>query len=320
MTSRLLAMSLPQHDDVLDVGNPFTRADARAAGITVKELISSRYQKVFYNLYVSADVVLAPQLRARAALRLASHDSYASHHTAAELWGLPVSHDDHTHITVPTHGERLRRRGVKSHLGQCDARRTLRTGIPVSTPEQTFIDLAAVGMNLVDLVVLGDAMLKARLTTISALIEAIEAWHGSGTRLGLRAAKLMREGVDSPMETRVRLLIVLAGLPEPTVNVIVRGDDGSWRMRFDLCYLTQRLIVEYDGRRHAESPEQWERDLYRREELDRMDYRLLVVTSRGIYNEPQRTLERVHDALRERGVRVPTRFKNDWRRHFPTTA
>jgi very-short-patch-repair endonuclease len=28
-------------------------------------------------------------------------------------------------------------------------------------------------------------------------------------------------------------------------------------MRFDLCYLEQRLIVEYDGRRHADSPEQW---------------------------------------------------------------
>jgi very-short-patch-repair endonuclease len=39
--------------------------------------------------------------------------------------------------------------------------------------------------------------------------------------------------------------------------VIIRGEDGSWRMRFDLCYLDQRLIVEYDGRRHADSPEQW---------------------------------------------------------------
>jgi Na+/pantothenate symporter len=60
-------MSLPQQKYVLDVGNPFTRADARAAGITVKELISSRYQKVFYNLYISASVVLTPQVRARAA-------------------------------------------------------------------------------------------------------------------------------------------------------------------------------------------------------------------------------------------------------------
>jgi hypothetical protein len=313
-------MSLPQQKYAFDVRNPFTRADARAAGITVKELISSRYQKVFFNLYVSADVVITPQIRARAALRLASIESYASHYTAAELWGLPVPHGDHTHITVPEHGERLRRRGVKSHLGQSDARRTLRTGIPSSAPEQTFIDLAAIGMNLVDLVVLGDAMLKAKLTTIPTLIEAIQAWHGCGTRLALHAARLMREGVDSPMETRVRLLIVMAGLPEPTVNVIVRGEDGSWRMRFDLCYLDQRLIVEYDGRQHADSPQQWERDIYRREQLDRMDYRLLIVTSRGVFNEPYRTLERVRDALRERGARVPTRFKNEWRRHFPTTA
>ena len=313
-------MSLPQQNYSLDIRNPFTRADARAAGITVKELISSRYQKVFYNLYVSADVVLTAQVRAKAALRLASVDGYASHHTAAELWGLPVPHDDHTHITVPEHGERLRRQGVKSHVGQGDARRTLRAGIPMSTPEQTFIDLAASGVKLVDLVVLGDAMLKAKLTTVPILIEAVEAWHGFGTRLALRAARLMREGVDSPMETRVRLLIVLAGLPEPSVNVIVRGEDGSWRMRFDLCYLDQRLIVEYDGRQHADSQEQWERDIYRREDLDRMDYRLLIVTSRGVYSEPERTLERVRAALRERDVRVPARSKNEWRQHFPTTA
>jgi hypothetical protein len=41
--------------------------------------------------------------------------------------------------------------------------------------------------------------------------------------------------------------------------------------------------VEYDGRKHADSTEQWERDIYRREELDRKDYRLLIVTSRGVY-------------------------------------
>ena len=228
----------------------------------------------------AADVIVTPQVRAGAALRQARPDSYASHHTAAELCGLPVPHDDHTHITVPEHGERLRRQGVKSHLGQAAARRTLRHKIPLSTPEQTFIDLAATGVKLVDLVVLGDAMLKAELTTIPTLIGAIETWQWYGTRLALRAARLLREGVESPMETRVRLLLVLAGLPEPTVNVIVRAEDGSWRMRFDLCYLGQRLIVEYDGRRHAESPEQWERDIYRREDLDRMDYRLLIVCDR----------------------------------------
>jgi hypothetical protein len=33
-------------------------------------------------------------------------------------------------------------------------------------------------VNLVDLVVLGDAMLKARLTTVPTLINAIESWAG----------------------------------------------------------------------------------------------------------------------------------------------
>ena len=75
-------MSLPEQKHSLDVRNPFTRADARAAGITVKELISSRYQKVFCNLYVSANVRITAQLRPRAALRLASPDAYISDFTA----------------------------------------------------------------------------------------------------------------------------------------------------------------------------------------------------------------------------------------------
>ena len=38
------------------------------------------------------------------------------------------------------------------------------------------------------------------------------------------------------MESRLRMLIVLAGLPEPDVNVIFRKPDSSWLMRLDLYY------------------------------------------------------------------------------------
>ncbi len=101
------------------------------------------------------------------------------------------------------------------------------------------------------------------------------------------------------METRLRLLLVFAGLPEPEVNFIVRGRDGEWLRRFDLCYRALRLVVEYDGRQHAEDVEQWVTDIDRREELDRRRYRLVVVTRDGIYMEPLRTLERVRNALIE---------------------
>jgi hypothetical protein len=71
--------------------------------------------------------------------------------------------------------------------------------------------------------------------------------------LGRRSASLARKGVDSPQETRLRLLLVLAGLPEPRVNLLLRGRDGSWRRRYDLAYELLRLIIEYDGRQHAEN-------------------------------------------------------------------
>lgn len=85
-----------------------------------------------------------------------------------------------------------------------------------------------------------------------------------------RAASLAREGVDSPQETRLRLLLVLAGLPEPQVNLILRGRDGSWRKRYDVAYEHLRLIIEYDGRKHADDTKQWLTDIFRREELDQM--------------------------------------------------
>ena len=119
------------------------------------------------------------------------------------------------------------------------------------------------------------------------------------------------------METRLRMLLVLAGLPEPQVNHELRDANGRTRRRLDLCYPHLRVIVEYDGRQHARDPRQWNSDIERREELDGEGWRIVVVTSRGIYHEPARTIARVVNALRERGLRVPP-LKDDWRAHFPT--
>lgn len=171
---------------------------------------------------------------------------------------------------------------------------------------------------LVDLVVVADGMMKERHTSPERLIEAAAQWSGKGCRVARRAALLAREGVDSPQETRLRLLLVLAGLPEPRVNVVIRGRDGSWRRRYDLAYEHLRLIIEYDGRQHAEDKRQQLTDIFRREELDQMHWRLVIITAEGIYREPLRTLQRVRDALLECGaVGVRRTYKPEWRLHFP---
>jgi hypothetical protein len=117
------------------------------------------------------------------------------------------------------------------------------------------------------------------------------------------------------------MLLVLAGLPEPTVNLIIRNPDGSWRMRFDLSYPGLKLIIEYDGRQHSENSGQGRRDLSRREELDRLGWRLIVVTSEDLRDTPEAVLHRVRDALIDRGaVGIRRRFKNEWIRNFARRA
>ena len=311
----------PQAKPTFDPRRPFSRSEARAAGITADMLLTKRYQKLFWDCWVLRDVRVTPLLRAAAVLNLVPAGSHISHHTAAELWGATVPADGHTHVWLPSASGRQIRTGLRSHYGNAPVKTTLRKGLPISTPEQTFLDLAAAGLSLVDLVVAADGMIKAGHTKPERLIAAAEQWHGRGCRRARRAAGLAREGVDSPTETKLRLLIVLAGLPEPRVNLILRSRDGSWHRRYDLAYEHWHLIIEYDGRQHAEDPEQWLGDIFRREELDQMRWRLVVVTAEGIYDDPLRTLERVRDALIERGA-TPVRriFKPEWRVHFPTDA
>ena len=113
------------------------------------------------------------------------------------------------------------------------------------------------------------------------------------------------------------MLIVLAGFPEPTVNYTVRDDDGNVIMRFDLSYPEFKVIIEYDGRQHARDDGQWARDIERREELDRLGWRLIIVRAEDIYGCPDRTVARIQDALRAHGAKTPPRKVGvEWRQHF----
>lgn len=133
-----------------------------------------------------------------------------------------------------------------------------------------------------------------------------------------RAARWVRVGVDSIMETRLRMLIVLAGLPEPTVGHVIRRDDGSWLHRIDLAYLGLLIAVEYDGRQHAANTAQWNKDIRRREDLENRGWRVIVVTAEGVYASPEETLERVRRILRDRGESAGRRRPSvEWHRCFP---
>ena len=92
-------------------------------------------------------------------------------------------------------------------------------------------------------------------------------------------------------------------------------------MRLDLYYAAYRLLVEHDGRQHADDPRQWHRDITRRETLDSMKIRLLIVTKDDFYQTPELVLKRIRNLVVERGAKgMRKSFRPEWRAHFAPRA
>ncbi len=260
---------------------------------------------------------MTPLLWARSALLVTGQHAVVSHHTAAEVLGGVVPEQSHVHVTVSRAARRPKAVGIRAHVASGKLRTCDLGGVRVTTAAQTFLDLSPV-LGLVDLVVLGDSLVRNGRCTPEELRVTATGHRGRGAVLARRAADLVRAEVDSPMESRARVLVVLGGLPEPAVNLKVR-EAGRVLYRIDMGYEEVRVGLEYDGRHHAEDEHQWGHDIRRREHLDARDWRLLVLRSPDIYRTPRDTLRRVVALLRSRGmdVRMP-RAGAEWERHFPT--
>lgn len=281
---------------------------------SAKELRTPAYKRLLHGIYVSASVEVTPALMAEAALLPFGDDAWASHATAARVLGVPIPALPGEHVTVVERRRRRSRRDVTCHLRKSGLVNEI-AGARVSAPQQVFVELAT-QLTLVDLVIVGDHMVRNGLVDLQTLRRFCADASGPGAALARTAADHVRSGVDSPMETRLRLLIVLAGLPEPEVNLLV-GDEVE-RRKYDLSYRRSKTILEYDGRQHVERIEQWEADLERREGIDDDQWRILVFVAKDIYKSPGRTLERIHRVLRLRGEPgVPATLSEAWRAHFP---
>lgn len=300
----------------LNTRQPFTRKSALAGQMSDSELLSSRYQRIFHGIYIAADVSITVAVRARAALLVAPDGSYASHHTAIALWGGWAPPTTETHICSPVPATRSERRGIVAHAADPEVTPVRRSGIHVAPPAAAFLELAATRVSLVDLVTVGDSLVRAGVVSPEDLVLAADRSSGRWCRLARRAARLVRKGVDSVMETRVRMLIVLAGLPEPMVNHVIRDSGGEWVRRLDMCYLNGKVAIEYDGKQHLDA-KQRRKDLLRREELERHGWLFVVLVSDDVYADPRGTVERVRRALLDRDC--PTRkgrLSPEWERCF----
>jgi len=267
-------------------------------------------RRLHTGVYVCAHSTLTLGSQVKAALLALPEGTAASHVTGLQVRGIDVGARTPLHFTS-SHHRQVRVPGVRVHR---------RSHMPQAangllSPERCFVDAAA-ELGLVAAVAAGDWLLHARLSSEERLASEIDACAGvQGVAAARAALPFVRPRVESPRETLVRLLLVLAGLPEPLTNVAI-GTGADFLARGDLVYPEFKLIVEYDGRQHAEDAYQWNRDLDRLDALSDAGWRVVRVTAKRL-RQPREVVLKVHRQLVAAGYRGPApQFDAAWKRLF----
>lgn len=291
---------------------PFTLAQARTYGLSDDVLYGARFRRMFDGVYVCDDVQLGLSEWLEAAFLITPADSVATGLTGLRARGIDVGPRWPLHLATAS-GVHLRRdrlrlsrvRKLPAHEGR------------LGSAEHCFV-VACAHLDLVDAVTIGDWLLHLGHCP-QALADYVAAYSGTGRARARRAMALIRERVESPRESYVRLMLVLAGLPEPKCNPNL-GDDAGFIGRGDLAYLAYRVIVEYDGRLHVEVEENWEYDLDRLDDFADTSWLHYRVTARRL-RRPRAVVTRVYERLRARGYAGPPPvFGDEWVHLFERTT
>ena len=140
-------------------------------------------------------------------------------------------------------------------------------GVTATSPLRTCFDLMR-DRQLVEAVVVADAFLSSGVVDPVALaIYCQERVRWPRVRQARLAVALANPFVRSPGESRLRIVLVLAGFEAPLVNVPVIDAEGRHVATPDLQVRGRRWVwLEYDGSYH-EALEQREADLRRENRL-----------------------------------------------------
>ncbi|WP_124818888.1 hypothetical protein [Micromonospora ureilytica] len=114
----------------------------------------------------------------------------------------------------------------------------------------------------------------------------------------VRVAELADAAAESIPESRLRVRIVLAGVPTPVTQFVVERN-GMFVARLDLAWPHLKVAVEYDGLWH-DDPEQFHRDRRRLNRLLGEDWIVLHVTAKRFREDFDGFLAEVRAALRAR--------------------
>lgn len=266
-------------------GRVHTRMVLRQHGVSERRLGSPDFPRILPGCYAVGEGTVELREVARVAQRIVVPGSVISGVTAAELLGLPVptrltwGEGEAIHCTVEPGRKRASARGLKIHV-RAGRRSIPFEGLTIAHPVDILLDLASV-LPLDDLVACIDSLGSMRRGNVRVPVETVRIAarivSGRGVRALRAAAREARDAVDSPRETRSRLMLLRAGYPEPEINRPIIDPATDKEYRIDLAYVRWKIAIEYDGKDHF-TLEQKRSDHYKDELLHREGWTVLRMT------------------------------------------
>ncbi|WP_369258996.1 endonuclease domain-containing protein [Geodermatophilus amargosae] len=274
----------------------FVGSTAIAEGFLTRTQLRRRsYRRLAQGVYADPGLPFDHLLRCRGVALLLPLGAAIGGHSAAAWYGAPfAATNDQVTVVCP---EEVRWRGPREaavhHTVLQPSDVDLLDDVPVTTALRTAWDVSTLEP-LTTAVAALDAMVAAKHLTTGDL--AAMADRGAG-RWGVtrvrRAVPLVDPRAESPQESRLRVLLALAGLaPVPQFEVV---DDGGFVARVDLAFPDVRLAIEYEGGHHFVE-DQIARDDERLERLRAAGWRVVRVSAADL-RDLDALLRRIRAAL-----------------------
>lgn len=293
---------------------PFLGSQALKRGVVTRNELRTRYRAVFRDVYIDRDAELTAVAKARAAWL--STGATLVGLSAAAVYGakwLDAAAPAEI-LRADRHAAKGLNKGIVVHSFRLadDEVRTI-WGVRATTGLRTAFDIGR-GLPAAKALPVLDALLNATGIKPADVIAFADRYPGARGVRRLRAAlELADGGAESPQETRLRLLLVGAGLPKPETQIEFR----DLRIRIDMGWREWKVAVEYDGIQHWEDRYQRSWDIERIALLEAAGWSVIRVSAEML-SRPDAVVQRVKTKLVERGA--CGRFRADSRTWGPHSA
>lgn len=230
----------------------FTLADARASGLTLSALKERSWMRLGPQIYCRRVLQPDPWDLLAAHRRLLPPTALFAGNTAAWMHGLDAEPGKPVHVILPVGSSLRSHAGLSVWRSEVALRDTaVVRGFAVTSLPRTLLDVC-LRFSLPEALVLVDMAVQRGKTDPVALTRHANEHSGRAGAARLRLIAGLAAPAESPMESRLRWVLLQAGIPRPEVQGEVRDRAGRFLARADLLFRSARLVVEFDGGNHRE--------------------------------------------------------------------